>query len=138
MGRARGRRERPAPPRGHESCAHAHADPRGGRALAAGAQPQARAGRRGPRGAADDRPVRRTAAARVRRARAQDEPMMLLLVLALQADGGGWSATPAQPTVGDTIVPERTIAAPPGWRIRAGKLAAGGNPRPPGGASRGP
>lgn len=54
--------------------------------------------------------------------------MILLLVLALQADG--WSATPAQPTVGDTIVLERTISAPAGWRVRAGKLSAGNTAEP--------
>ena len=54
--------------------------------------------------------------------------MILLLVLALQSDG--WSATPAQPTVGDTIVLERTISAPPGWRVRAGKLASGSSAEP--------
>src|SRR6267143_1707310 len=46
-----------------------------------------------------------------------------LLLLALQANG--WVATPSQPTVGDTIQLERTIAAPAGWRVRAGKLASG-------------
>jgi hypothetical protein len=46
-----------------------------------------------------------------------------LLLLVLQANG--WVATPSQPTVGDTIQLERTIAAPAGWRVRAGKLASG-------------
>jgi len=46
-----------------------------------------------------------------------------LLLLVLQANG--WVATPSQPTVGDTIQLERTIAAPAGWRVRGGKLASG-------------
>jgi hypothetical protein len=40
----------------------------------------------------------------------------------LQANG--WVAAPSQPTVGDTIQLERAVAAPPGWRVRAGKLAS--------------
>ncbi len=35
---------------------------------------------------------------------------------------GGWSATPAATTVGDTIWLERAIAVPAGWQVRAGKL----------------
>jgi len=46
-----------------------------------------------------------------------------VLMLVLQANG--WVAAPSQPTVGDTIQLERTIAAPAGWRVRAGKLASG-------------
>ena len=49
--------------------------------------------------------------------------MIALLLLLVQADG--WSAAPTQPTVGDTIRLERRISAPPGWRVRAGKLASG-------------
>jgi len=45
-----------------------------------------------------------------------------LLMLVVQANG--WVAAPSQPTVGDTIRLERTVSAPPGWRIRAGKLGA--------------
>lgn len=47
----------------------------------------------------------------------------LLLLLVVQADG--WIASPNRPTVGDTIRLERTIAAPPGWRVRAGRLPSG-------------
>jgi len=46
-----------------------------------------------------------------------------LLLCVMQADG--WIARPNQPTVGDTIRLERTIAAPPGWRLRTGKLPSG-------------
>ncbi len=46
-----------------------------------------------------------------------------LLVLVVQANG--WVAAPSQPTVGDTIRLERTLTAPAGWRVRAGKLASG-------------
>ena len=46
-------------------------------------------------------------------------PALLLLVQA-----NGWIAAPSQPTVGDTIHLERMVAAPPGWRVRAGKLAS--------------
>jgi len=38
--------------------------------------------------------------------------------------GGEWTATPATPTVGDTVWLEREIVVPAGWRIRAGKLDA--------------
>jgi len=46
-----------------------------------------------------------------------------LLLLVVQANG--WIAAPNQPTVGDTIRLERTVTAPAGWRVRAGKLASG-------------
>ena len=49
--------------------------------------------------------------------------MIALLLLLAQADG--WMVAPDRPTVGDTIRIERTITAPPGWRIRAGKLPSG-------------
>ncbi len=45
-----------------------------------------------------------------------------LLMLVVQANG--WVAAPSQPTVGDTIQLERIVSAPPGWRIRAGKLGS--------------
>ena len=38
--------------------------------------------------------------------------------------GGEWTATPATPTVGDTVWLEREIVVPAGWRIRAGRLDA--------------
>jgi len=47
-------------------------------------------------------------------------PAVLLLVV----QANGWVAAPSQPTVGDTIQLERTVSAPPGWRIRAGKLGS--------------
>jgi hypothetical protein len=55
-----------------------------------------------------------------------------LLMLVVQANG--WVATPRQPTVGDTIQLERTIATPAGWRVRAGKLASGSVAEPLGDA----
>lgn len=40
--------------------------------------------------------------------------------------GGDWVTLPARPTVGDTIWIARLVEAPPGWRVRAGRLEAGG------------
>jgi len=59
---------------------------------------------------------------------------MITLLLLLQA--GGWvAAVPAQqPTVGDTIRLERSVSTPPGWRLRAGKLAATSDAEPLGDA----
>ena len=54
--------------------------------------------------------------------------MIALLLLFIQEPG--WTASPAQPTVGDTIRVERTVAAPPGWRVRAGKLPSGSATEP--------
>ena len=48
----------------------------------------------------------------------------LLLALSLP-QGDGWVTAPQRPTVGDTLWIERVVAAPPGWRVRAGKLAPG-------------
>ncbi|HET9384169.1 MAG TPA: hypothetical protein VFO67_03405 [Gemmatimonadales bacterium] len=48
-------------------------------------------------------------------------------VLLLLLQGVGWSVAPASPTVGDTIRVERTIDAPAGWRVRAGKLEQNGD-----------
>lgn len=54
--------------------------------------------------------------------------MIALLLFLIQEPG--WTATPAHPTVGDTIRVERTVAAPPGWRVRAGKLPSGSATEP--------
>lgn len=40
------------------------------------------------------------------------------------AQAAPWVATPARPTVGDTVWLERTITVPPGWQVRAGRLEA--------------
>jgi hypothetical protein len=58
---------------------------------------------------------------------------MIALLLALQAQG--WTAAPYQPTVGDTIQLERSVAAPPGWRLRAGKLTSTSDAEPLGDAA---
>ncbi|MFN2572402.1 MAG: hypothetical protein ABR537_12470, partial [Gemmatimonadales bacterium] len=50
--------------------------------------------------------------------------MISAALFLLVVQGSGWVATPSQPTVGDTIVLERAVAAAPGWRLRAGKLAS--------------
>jgi hypothetical protein len=50
--------------------------------------------------------------------------MIVLLAVLVQS---GWTAAPARPTVGDTIYLERRVATAPGWRVRAGKLEAGGS-----------
>jgi len=50
--------------------------------------------------------------------------------LLLLAQTQGWVAAPHQPTVGDTINLERAIFAPPGWRVRAGKLASTSDAEP--------
>ncbi len=42
--------------------------------------------------------------------------------LAPQAVPAVWTATPAHPTVGDTIVVSRRVESPAGWRVRAGKF----------------
>src|SRR5258705_10362706 len=49
---------------------------------------------------------------------------MTVPVLMLVVQANGWVATPSQPTVGDTIRLERTVAVPSGWRVRAGKLGS--------------
>ena len=55
----------------------------------------------------------------------------LLVVLGVVASwrrvtgqAGGWQASPPNPTVGDTIVLERTLTVPSGWQVRPGKLDA--------------
>lgn len=58
----------------------------------------------------------------------------LLLAVLLQQGGSGWVAVTERPTVGDTIWLERTVTAPPGWRVRAGKLDAGPRTEPLGDA----
>jgi hypothetical protein len=51
---------------------------------------------------------------------------VILVLLALVAqDATGWAARPVPATVGDTIWIERVVAAPPGWAVRAGRLAPG-------------
>src|SRR5207245_5712595 len=104
----------------------------GGRAPASRTHPEAGPSGGGPRGATDQRPLRRSAAPRLRRARPPAEAMTVRLVLLgvvaswrlATGQGGGWSATPAAPTVGDTIWLERSLVVPPGWQVRAGKLVA--------------
>ena len=50
--------------------------------------------------------------------------MTALVGLWLLLQGGGWSATPARATVGDTVWLERQVVVPAGWRLRAGRLDA--------------
>jgi hypothetical protein len=50
---------------------------------------------------------------------------VLLACRVAQGQDGGWTATPAQPTVGDTVWLTRLVTAPIGWRVRAGKLEPG-------------
>jgi len=54
---------------------------------------------------------------------------LLLAILGVVASGrrgtaqsANWTATPATPTVGDTVWLEREIPVPAGWQVRAGKL----------------
>lgn len=54
--------------------------------------------------------------------------MVAGLVLLLQA--GAWTAGPNGATVGDTIWVERTVPAPPGWRVRADTLEASAQVEP--------
>jgi hypothetical protein len=54
----------------------------------------------------------------------------ILLAVLLQQGGSGWVAVTSRPTVGDTIWLERTVAAPPGWRVRAAKLDPGSRMEP--------
>src|SRR5256714_3994927 len=123
MGRAGRRGDGQAAARGYEPRADPHADSRRGRAPATGADAQAGAGRRGPRRAPDNCPVRRPAAPRIRRTGAPPQPVIAFLLLLLQAPApADWRATPARPTVGDTIRLERVLETAPGWRVRAGKL----------------
>ncbi len=49
---------------------------------------------------------------------------VLALSWRLAMGQGPWTATPASPTVGDTVWLERQIPVPAGWRVRAGKLDA--------------
>src|ERR671935_807055 len=118
MGGARGCRDRTAVARRYQSQSHSNSHSRRGRTHAAGTQPQTGAGGRGSRVALYHSPVRRAAAACVRRAcQALEQMITLLVLLTLQSDG--WTAAPPQPTVGDTIRLERAITAPAGWRLRA-------------------
>ena len=50
--------------------------------------------------------------------------MIGLASLLVLLQGGGWTAAPAAPTVGDTIWLSRLVAVDPGWRVRAGRLDA--------------
>jgi len=68
--------------------------------------------------------------------------VIVLVVLAVTASwrcatgqGGGWVASPSHPTVGDTVWLVRQITAPPGWRVRAGKLDDGEEVEPLGAPS---
>src|SRR5205807_1596820 len=122
LGRHGRRRNRPAGAARHESRPHAHARARRGRTAAAGAGPEADPGGCRPRGAADQRAVRRAAAPCVRGAGAAIAAMTALVGLWLVLQGGGWVATPARPTVGDTVWLERQVVVPAGWRVRAGRL----------------
>src|SRR5207247_6939558 len=68
--------------------------------------------------------VRAAAAARVRGAGGGLAGMTAVVGLWLVLHGGGWVATPARPTVGDTVWLERQVVVPAGWRVRAGRLGA--------------
>src|SRR5437899_3360388 len=127
-----GRRDRSAGPARYQPRADADACERCRRAPAPGAHPEACPSGCGPRRAPDQRAVRRAAAPRLRRACPPAEKMTVRLVcLGIVASwrlatgqGGGWSVTPAAPTVGDTIRLERAFPLRDGWQVRAGKLDA--------------
>ena len=46
----------------------------------------------------------------------------MLLGLALLLQGGAWTATPARPTVGDTVWLALLVTVPAGWHVRADRL----------------
>ncbi len=52
---------------------------------------------------------------------------MRLVTLVVVLQGGGWTALPPHPTVGDTIWLERGVTLPPGWRLRPSKLELTGD-----------
>lgn len=54
----------------------------------------------------------------------------LALLCALWQGAPAWTALPARVTVGDTVWLVRAVAVPAGWRVRAGKLDAGGDVEP--------
>src|SRR5439155_14947522 len=131
VGRHGGRGDRPAGAARHEPRADPHARARRRRTAAPGASPEAGPGGRGPRGAAHQRAVRRAAAPRVRRAGTAAETMTprcaalgILVSWRVALGQGSWTATPASPTVGDTVWLERQTPVPAGWRVRPGKLDA--------------
>src|SRR5437762_2638469 len=131
VGRHGGRGDRPAGAARHEPRADPNARARRRRTAAPGASPEAGPGGRGPRGAAHQRAVRRAAAPRVRRAGTAAETMTprcaalgILVSWRVALGQGSWTATPASPTVGDTVWLERQIPVPAGWRVRPGKLDA--------------
>ncbi|MBI1967181.1 MAG: hypothetical protein HYS40_04265 [Gemmatimonadetes bacterium] len=47
---------------------------------------------------------------------------MVTRVVLVLLQAGGWTVTPTQPTVGDTVRLEHYVPAPPGWRVRAAQL----------------
>jgi len=49
-------------------------------------------------------------------------PALAVAARVTAAQGVEWTATPAGPTVGDTVWLERVVNAPAGWRVRAGKF----------------
>src|SRR5439155_1610380 len=131
LGRYGGRGDRPTHPARHELRPESDARACRRGAAAPGAVPQADSGGRGPGGVAHQCALRRAAAPRVRGAGAATAAMKWVALLGVLAvwrlaplQGGEWTATPATPTVGDTVWLEREIVVPAGWRIRAGKLDA--------------
>src|SRR5207247_783045 len=144
LGRYGGRGDRPTHPARHELRPESDARACRRGAAAPGAVPQADSGGRGPRGVAHQCALRRAAAPRVRGAGAATAAMKWVALLGVLAvwrlaplQGGEWTATPATPTVGDTVWLEREIVVPAGWRLRAGKLDATEQAGAPAGAVAG-
>src|SRR2546427_8824376 len=133
LGRYGGCGDRPTHPARHELRPESDARACRRGAAAPGAVPQADSGGRGPRGVAHQCALRRAAAPRVRGAGAATAAMKWVALLGGLAvwrlaplQGGEWTATPATPTVGDTVWLEREIVVPAGGRHRAAKLHAPG------------
>src|SRR5206468_2971158 len=132
LGRLHRCRDRSARVARHQPCRDADRAPGGGGAPRAGARAAPGPKRRGPRGAAYRSALRRSAAARVRGPRPPSQALMRALAgvaLGLWAAGqpltgqeADWSTRPVRPTVGDTVWLERVFAAPPGWRVRPGRI----------------